>query len=118
MSDYRRLLVWQKAHELALGVYHVSRQLPRDEIYGLTAQMRRAAVSVPANIAEGMGRITQRERRHFCAIALGSLNEVEYHLLIAKELEYLDEGQHVPMAIECAGVRRLLVRFMGALRVE
>ena len=90
MADYRNLLVWQRAHTLALCVYDVTARFPRHEAYGLTAQARQAAVSVPANLAEGSGRGSQAELVRYSRIANGSLNELEYHLLLAKDLNYLD----------------------------
>jgi len=86
MRDFRKRKVWEKAHELALDAYHVTASFPREELYGITAQLRRAAVSIPANIAEGCGREGEAELRRFLRIALGSANELEYHLLLAKDL--------------------------------
>jgi len=89
-ENYRDLIAWQKAKSLALSVYRCTRQFPRDEIYGLTSQIRRAAVSVPSNIAEGKGRRSQRELVQFLYHARGSLLELETQLSIAYNLEYLD----------------------------
>lgn len=83
VSSYRDLLVWQKGMDLAAEVYRLSRQWPREEIYGLTSQARRAAVSVPANIAEGYGRQSTASYAQFLKIARGSLRELEIHLLLA-----------------------------------
>jgi four helix bundle protein len=89
IESYRHLEVWQKAITLVTEIYRVSRTFPKEEIYGLTAQLRRAAVSVPANIAEGWGRNMTREFIQFLRTARGSLLELETHLLIAKNLEFL-----------------------------
>ena len=89
-ENYRDLIAWQKAKSLALSVYRCTRQFPRDEIYGLTSQMRRAAVSVPSNIAEGKGRRSQKELLQFLYHARGSLLELETQLSIAYDLEYMD----------------------------
>ncbi len=91
-KDYRDLIAWQKAMELVLLVYRVTKSLPREEIYGLTSQMRRAAVSIPSNIAEGQGRHTKRDFHNFLAIALGSLRELETQILITQGLNYITDS--------------------------
>ncbi len=89
-ESYRNLIAWQKAKDLALDVYRCTRKFPKDETYGLTSQMRRAAVSVPSNIAEGKGRRSRKDFAHFLYQARGSLLELETQLSIARDLEYLD----------------------------
>jgi four helix bundle protein len=89
-EHYRNLIAWQKAKRLALDVYRCTRKFPRDEIYGLTSQMRRAAVSVPSNIAEGKGRYSQKGFVQFLYHARGSLLELETQLSIARDLDYID----------------------------
>ena len=89
MEDFKELRVWAKAHELTLVIYQKTRGFPKEEMYGLTSQLRRAAVSVGANIAEGCGRRSDGEMKRFLQIARGSANEVEYHLLLAKDLRFL-----------------------------
>ena len=89
MEDFRDLRVWEKAYELTLSVYKKSRDFPKEEMYGLTSQLRRATSSIGANIAEGCGRRSDPEMRRFLQIARGSANEVEYHLLLAKDLRFL-----------------------------
>jgi four helix bundle protein len=89
-ENYRDLIAWQKAKGLALSVYRCTRLFPKDEIYGLISQMRRAAVSVPSNIAEGKGRHSHKELVHFLYQARGSLLELETQLSIAHDLEYMD----------------------------
>ena len=91
MESYRDLIAWQKAKALALEVYHCTREFPKAEIYGLTSQMRRAAVSVPSNIAEGKGRYSQKELVQFLYHARGSLLELRTQIEIAYELGYLDQ---------------------------
>jgi four helix bundle protein len=90
-KNYRDLIAWQKAMDLVEEVYRATKQFPREEIYGLTSQVRRAVVSVPSNIAEGQGRSSAKEFQHFLSIAHGSLREVETQLMIAHRLEYLTE---------------------------
>jgi len=89
MRDFRELQVWHKAHALTLDVYRVTKSFPRDELYSLTNQTRRAAVSIGANIAEGAGKNSRAELARFLQIALGSASELEYHLLLSRDLGYL-----------------------------
>ena len=89
--DYRELKVWQKAMEMVTEVYRLTQTFPREEIFGLTSQIRRAAVSVPSNIAEGQGRLTRGEFRQFLGHAKGSLAELETQILIAKNLGYIND---------------------------
>src|SRR5580704_5151162 len=93
MEDFKNLRVWAKAHELTLNVYQKTRCFPKQEMYGLTSQMRRSAASVGPNIAEGCGRRSDGEMRRFIQIARGSANELEYHLLLAKDLHLLQDGE-------------------------
>ncbi len=91
MKHYKNLLVWQKAIALVTQIYVVTRSFPREELYGLTSQIRRAAVSIPSNIAEGQARLTPGEFRQFLGIAKGSLAELDTQLMIAENLGYLTE---------------------------
>ena len=90
MQDFKKLKVWQKAHSLAVAIYQATEVFPKDELYGLTSQIRRSCVSIPANIAEGCGRGGNTEFNRFLQIALGSATELEYHLLLANELKFLN----------------------------
>jgi four helix bundle protein len=94
MQDFKKLLVWKKAHELTLGLYGLTATFPRDETYGLTSQIRRAVSSIPANIAEGCGREGNVELTRFLFIAMGSASELEYHLLLARDLKYFPVNDH------------------------
>ncbi len=89
-SDFKDLVVWQKAMGLCMEVYRLTKRLPPEELYGLTSQMRRCAVSIPSNIAEGHGRNTYKEELHFLAIAKGSLSELETQYILCESLGYLD----------------------------
>jgi four helix bundle protein len=89
MGDYKELLVWKQAHRLALDIYRDTQQFPQEERYGLVAQMRRAALSVVSNIAEGSGRQSDREQSRFLRIARGSVHEVQCQLLISRDLGFL-----------------------------
>ena len=88
MRDYRHLIAWQKAHELTLTVYRITRDFPRDERFGVSAQLRRASASIATNIAEGSGRTTNADFARFLAIAAGSASEVQYQLELARDLGY------------------------------
>lgn len=115
MGDYRSLRAWERAHRLTLRVYQATRAFPPAERFGLTSQIRRSAASVPANLAEGTGRNSQRELRRYCRIALGSANELEYHLLLARDLGYLAEEAHAPLADETDHLKRMLTQLVRAL---
>lgn len=94
MNNYRDLLVWRKAVDFAVSIYRETEQFPKAEVYGITAQLRRASASIAANIAEGAGRNSDKEFIHFLSIALGSIYEVETFLCIAKEIAYLAENNY------------------------
>lgn len=115
MRDFRQLKVWEKAHGLALEVYRATREFPSEERFGLTIQLRRAAVSVPSNIAEGCGRGGNRELSQFLSIAAGSSSEVEYQLLLARDLGYLSAEQHRGLDGQINEVKRMLNSFMQKL---
>ena len=108
MRDFRDLKVWGKAHELALGVYRATSGFPRDELYGLTSQIRRCAVSIPSNIAEGCGRRSNPDLARFLQIAMGSASELDYQLLLARDLGYLDPAVHARLSEETASVKKML----------
>ena len=93
-KGFRKLIVWQRAHQLVLLVYQITEKFPKHEIFGLTSQLRRAAVSVPANIAEGYASGGQGQFGRFLNIAQGSLAEVEYYLVLASDLKYLEGSQY------------------------
>lgn len=88
MRNYRDLQVWKKAHDLTLELYRVSQRFPREEMYGITGQLRRATVSIGANLAEGCGRRTSTELARFVRIAMGSASELDYHPLLSRDLGF------------------------------
>ena len=116
MQDFRELKVWQKAHDLTLDVYRLTQAFPRQEVYGLTSQMRRAAVSIGSNICEGCGRGTLPEFIQFCQNAFGSASELEYQLLLARDLQYLDGTAYKALAEATVEVKRMLAAFLTTLR--
>ena len=101
MQDYRKLKAWQKSHELTLAVYRVSERFPKAEVYGITSQMRRSSSSIPANIAEGCGRSSNADFVRFLHVALGSINELSYQLLLCLEdqANRAADGPHANMTM-------------------
>ncbi|MDP2039455.1 MAG: four helix bundle protein, partial [Ignavibacteria bacterium] len=93
MRDFRKLQIWERAHNLVLKIYETTKLLPKEELYGLTSQIRRAAVSIPTNIAEGAGKDSNKDFVRYLNIALGSLSEVQYLLFLIKELNYIVDSQ-------------------------
>ena len=108
MKDFKDLKVWSKAHSLTIDVYKATRQFPREELFGVTSQMRRAASSIGANIAEGAGRKSDGELTRFLHIARGSAAELEYHLLLAHDLDLLCEAAYNLLARRTDEVQRML----------
>jgi four helix bundle protein len=116
MGSFRNLRVWQAAHELALASYRATAAFPRCEDYALTSQLRRAAASIPANVAEGCGRNGDREFSRFVRIALGSAAELEYHVLLATQLQYLDPKTSASLETQCLIVQRMLAKLLTRLK--
>jgi four helix bundle protein len=116
MQDFKKLDVWKRSHELTLMVYKLSSSFPREEIYGLTSQIRRAAASVPTNIAEGCGRDTPLDFAHYLDIAFGSASELEYHLLLAKDLGFLDLAEYEDALKEVSGTKKMLTMLIRRIR--
>jgi len=108
MQDYTKLKVWQKGHALTVSMYNVTSVFPRHEAFGLTSQMRRAAFSIPANIAEGCGRGANPELRQFLHIALGSASELEYYILLAKDLHFFTDKQFEALQPRINEIKRML----------
>jgi four helix bundle protein len=118
MRDFRELRVWEKAHRLALDVYQATTSFPREEAYGLTSQLRRAAVSIPANIAEGCGSNSPIDFARFLQIAVRSASELEYELLLAHDLGMLDAQCHAQRTVQVTEVKRMLTAFIQTLRAD
>jgi four helix bundle protein len=116
LRDFRKLKVWERAHQLALEAYRATGNFPDSERYGLTSQLRRAASSVPANIAEGCGRDGSADFARFLHIAMGSASELEYHLLLSRDLGLLSETDYEPLGREVSEVKRILATFIKAVR--
>ena len=116
MKDYRELQVWRTSHTLTLEIYRVTKSFPKDELFGLTSQMRRAASSIPANLAEGCGRDGDAELKRFLNIALGSASELDYFILLTTEIGYPSAKQALPLAEACLRLRRQLGAFIQKLK--
>jgi four helix bundle protein len=116
LRDFTKLTVWTRAHELTLLIYDLTARFPRDELYGLTSQLRRAASSVPANIAEGCGREGDPELARFLRISMGSASEVEYHLMLARDLKYLSIETYEATRDRLYEVKRMQVRLLQRLK--
>lgn len=115
-KGFRKLLVWQRAHELVLAVYKMTDKFPKSEIFALTSQLRRAVVSIPANIAEGQGAGTKPQFARYLDIAKGSLSEVEYYLVLAKDLQYIKPETYTETVSLRSEVGFLLYRLIGSMR--
>lgn len=117
-KGFRKLIVWQRAHQMALLIYKLTDEFPKSEVYGLTSQLRRASVSVPANIAEGYGHGPGREGQigRYLNIAQGSLSEVEYYLILSLDLNFIDQEKYQQAEALRAEVGYLLYRLVQKIR--
>lgn len=115
MQDFRKLSVLEKAHQLSLAIYKGTMRFPKTELYGLTSQMRRAGVSIAANIAEGCGRKGKAEFARFLQISMGSASELEYHLLLAHDLGFLTDDPFHAMTEQIIEVKKMLTSLIGKL---
>ncbi len=118
MRDYKKILAWQKADDLTVAVYEATKTFPKDEIYSLTSQIRRAAYSIPANIAEGASRNSKKDYLHFLYIARGSASEVTYFVHLSKRLGYLQVDSHVRLSEQAEEVSRILSGLIRSVEKE
>lgn len=118
MQDFRDLIVWQKAHAVALDVYRLTADFPAAERFGLTCQIRRCATSVPSNIAEGCGRGSDADFARFVQIAMGSASELEYQMLLARDLRFLQDHDHSYINQRVQEVKRMLSGLLKRLRAD
>ena len=116
MQDFRDLKVWQKAHQLVLRLYRLSRAFPSDERFGLTSQLRRAATSISANIAEGSVRSSDPDFARFLHIALGSASEVDYYLILARDLSFLPAEDYAAANADLQEVKRMLATLIARVK--
>lgn len=116
MRDFHKLVIWQRSHQLTLAVYRISKSFPKEEIFGLTSQMRRAVSSIPTNIAEGCGRASNKDFAHFLQIAIGSATEVEYQLLLAHDINYINDDDYQALTDETVVVRKMIIKYQSELK--
>jgi four helix bundle protein len=108
MQDFRKLVVWQKSHQLTLDVYRMTQSYPKEELYGLTSQTRRAAASIPANIAEGCGRNGGADLARFLHIAAGSASELDYHFILARDLDFITSSDQSKLSKGISEIKQML----------
>jgi four helix bundle protein len=118
MRNYRDLHTWNKAHDLTLELYKLSRQFPKEEVYGLTSQLRRAASSIGANLAEGCGRQSNPEFARFVRISMGSASELDYHLLLSRDLGFLENAPYERVSRNLTEVRKMLAALLSTVEIE
>ncbi|MCX2582948.1 four helix bundle protein [Pedobacter sp. MR22-3] len=118
MQNFKDLKVWDKAHQLTLSIYKISASFPKEEVYSLTNQLRRASASIPANIAEGCGKNSQADLANFLNISLGSANETEYFLILSKDLDYLAEEQFTILSNSINEVKAMLISLILKVRTK
>ena len=109
MKDFRKLKVWEKAHELTLLIYKLSKKFPREELFGLTNQLRRASSSISTNIAEGCGRGSDKDFARFIQIAMGSASELEYLILLSFDLKYINKDNYLLINDETINIKKCLL---------
>jgi four helix bundle protein len=118
LKDFRELKVWHKAHQLTVAVYKATGKFPREELYGLTSQLRRSCSPIAANLAEGCGRNGDAELARFCSIAMGSASELEYHLLLAKDLQLLKPNDYTELTDRAIELKRMLSGLIQTLKAD
>ena len=118
MKDFRDLDVWRKAHSATLAVYRATADFPKEELYGLTSQMRRCSASIPANIAEGCGRRGNGEFHRFLTIAMGSASELEYHLLLPHDLGFLSQDKFGVLTPQVQEIKKMLASLIRRVDLE
>jgi four helix bundle protein len=115
MKNFKELRIWQRSHQLVLDVYQITKSFPKEEVYGLTSQIRRSCSSIPTNIAEGCGRNSDAELNRFLVIAMGSASELEYQLILSKDLGYIQFENYEKMNNELVEIRKMLNMFIQKL---
>ena len=116
MQDYRKVKIWKKAHDLTLAIYAATRSFPKEETYGLRSQLRSSSSSIGMNVAEGCGRDGDREFARFLHFAMGSANELEYQLLLSRDLGLIDREMHLQLESQAAEVKKMLASLLRKLR--
>src|SRR5574343_152541 len=117
MQNYKNLIVWRKSHEFTKMIFEITKHFPKTEIFSLTAQIKRSAISIPANIAEGCGRMTKNEMAHYLNISLGSANETEYYLILAKDSNYITLEKQVALIKLINEKKAILITLIKKIRI-
>ncbi len=118
MQDFRNIQVWQKSHQLVLEIYTTTNTFPNYELYGLTSQIRRSAISIPANIAEGCGKGSDADMGRFLQIAMGSASELEYHMLLSHDLSFIDKKTSKHLTNKITEIKKMLAAFIKKLKAD
>lgn len=118
MRDFRKLSVWEKSHAITLFIYKVTSSYPKEELYGLTSQMRRSASSIPSNIAEGCGRNTQPQFARFLDIAFGSASELEYQIILSKDLKFINDDTYEELYDNITEIKRMLSSLLQMVKSD
>lgn len=116
MKDFRSLNVWEKGHKITVSIYKLTQSFPKEEMYGLTSQIRRASTSIPTNIAEGCGRGSDADFARFLQMSFGSANETEYLLLLCFELGYISEESYLELNISIQEIKKMLSKLIITIR--
>ena len=116
MRDFKQLIIWQHSHALTLKIYHHTRRFPKDELFGLSSQMRRASYSIPTNIAEGSERQSNAEMKHFFTISSGSAYELQYQLILSHELGYISEITFIELTNNLMEIQKMMFVFIKKLK--
>jgi four helix bundle protein len=115
MRDFRKYLVWEQSHKLTLNIYALSKKLPNDEKFGLTSQIRRACASIPTNIAEGCGKSSDKDFARFLGISFGSASELEYLMLLVKDLDYISIEDYQLFQQEIVSIKKQLYHLINKI---
>jgi len=118
MRDFQHLEIWQRSHQLTLSIYSLTQAFPKEEVFGLTSQMRRSASSIPTNIAEGCGRESATELKRFLTIAAGSSSELQYQVILCKDLNYITETIFKELSDEITQIRKMIYSYSSKLTAE
>jgi four helix bundle protein len=118
MKDFKTLAVWEKSHRLVLRLYGTTQIFPKQELFGLSSQIRRSASSIPTNIAEGCGRNSDADFARFLQIAFGSACELEYHLILTRDLKYVSEEEFLSLTTDLIEIKKMLAAFISRVRTN
>lgn len=118
IDNFRKLIAWQRGHELMLNVYRATKSFPRDEIYGLTSQIKRAAMSITSNIAEGFSRKSLADKTHFYQMALGSCSEVQNQIIAAHDLDFMNDTDYEKLDLLSEETHKIINGLIKAMRTQ